>query len=359
MAPAGSRPCLGDPCPVRLWIPRDPLCHHCRGAGDHRHGRRIVAAGANQTRARRPGLRPCGHPVRAEHPWPPRPSRWERGHRPRGAAGVDSASRSRSRVCGVTRPPPRVCDGTPRPLRPGSPGVSVRRLLRGNARRDVRRSRPNDRRKRRDRPRRRPGPSGPPHARTHARVRVLLLGIEGLLFSGDAIQGRGSPAGAWPLYVDAAAYQSSLDRLSQLQVQTLALGHGFQSGLPLNWPVKRGSEVDAFVPRISRGQSGDCRCRSRCDRCGRRLPATSMSRSARCTELLGRIPTRIESDTLLPGIGGHTLGTYPGSPRLTFSDPSSQDIPLSSALARRSALSSSTMKPSATRVRQARSIRSR
>jgi glyoxylase-like metal-dependent hydrolase (beta-lactamase superfamily II) len=122
---------------------------------------------------------------------------------------------------------------------------------------------------------------------------------EGVLFSGDAIQGRGSPAGAWPLYVDASAYRTSLDRLSRLQVGTLALGHGFQSGLPLNWPVKRGSEVDAFFQESLEVTQAIA------DAIQRAIDPAGHSSSLEVAilavqRLLGRIPTRIESDTLLP-----------------------------------------------------------
>jgi glyoxylase-like metal-dependent hydrolase (beta-lactamase superfamily II) len=122
---------------------------------------------------------------------------------------------------------------------------------------------------------------------------------EGVLFSGDAIQGRGSPAGAWPLYVDASAYRTSLDRLSQLQVGTLALGHGFQSSLPLNWPIKRGAEVDAFFR-----ESRDVTLAIADAVHGAIDPAGDASNldvaMVAVQRLLVRIPTRIEPDTLLP-----------------------------------------------------------
>ena len=51
-----------------------------------------------------------------------------------------------------------------------------------------------------------------------------------ILFTGDAMQGRGNRPGWMPLYFDAADYMRSAARLCEVPVRTLCLGHGYQTG---------------------------------------------------------------------------------------------------------------------------------
>jgi glyoxylase-like metal-dependent hydrolase (beta-lactamase superfamily II) len=75
---------------------------------------------------------------------------------------------------------------------------------------------------------------------------------EKLLFSGDAVQARGTRGGNWPLYWDAPGYRRSVDRLLEVPVETLCLGHGFHSALPQNTPVKRGVEARQIMEESAR-----------------------------------------------------------------------------------------------------------
>src|ERR1700736_2906455 len=66
---------------------------------------------------------------------------------------------------------------------------------------------------------------------------------ESLLFSGDAVGGRGSRAGGFPLYFSAADYAASLRRLLDLNVATLAQAHRYRWSAPTQEAVRTGPEV--------------------------------------------------------------------------------------------------------------------
>jgi glyoxylase-like metal-dependent hydrolase (beta-lactamase superfamily II) len=73
---------------------------------------------------------------------------------------------------------------------------------------------------------------------------------EGLLFTGDCVQGQGSRAGGYPYYFDAVAYRNSLAKLAVLDFRMLCLGHAFQGGTLVNEPVRRGEGAKDFM-RVS------------------------------------------------------------------------------------------------------------
>ncbi|GAF82767.1 unnamed protein product, partial [marine sediment metagenome] len=66
---------------------------------------------------------------------------------------------------------------------------------------------------------------------------------EAMLLTGDSLQGRGIFPGWMPFYFHAAEYIQSAARLSQLPLQTLCLGHGYQTGGRINHPVRQGKEA--------------------------------------------------------------------------------------------------------------------
>jgi hydroxyacylglutathione hydrolase len=66
---------------------------------------------------------------------------------------------------------------------------------------------------------------------------------ESVLFSGDAVGGRGSRVGGFPLYFAAADYASSLRRLLDLNVSTLAQAHRYRWSAPTQEAVRTGAEV--------------------------------------------------------------------------------------------------------------------
>jgi len=73
---------------------------------------------------------------------------------------------------------------------------------------------------------------------------------EGILFTGDSLQGRGLRPGWMPLYFYAAEYMRSAARLNELPMRTLCLGHGYQAGAGHNLPVRRDRDARQ-VPRES------------------------------------------------------------------------------------------------------------
>jgi glyoxylase-like metal-dependent hydrolase (beta-lactamase superfamily II) len=77
---------------------------------------------------------------------------------------------------------------------------------------------------------------------------------EGMVFSGDAVQGHGWRAGAAPIYHD-VGYVDSLNRIDQLNASTLCMGHTFGWNGVLNDPVRRGAEVHQTL-QASRDVSG-------------------------------------------------------------------------------------------------------
>src|SRR6202140_959472 len=66
---------------------------------------------------------------------------------------------------------------------------------------------------------------------------------ESLLFSGDAVGGRGARANGFPLYFAAADYARSLRRLLDLDVATLAQAHRYRWFAPTQEAVRTGPEV--------------------------------------------------------------------------------------------------------------------
>lgn len=69
---------------------------------------------------------------------------------------------------------------------------------------------------------------------------------EGVVFTGDAVQGHGWRPGLAPVYHD-AAYVSSIARIEALGATTLCMGHTFGSSAILNNPVRRGADVAATL----------------------------------------------------------------------------------------------------------------
>jgi len=66
---------------------------------------------------------------------------------------------------------------------------------------------------------------------------------EDVLFSGDAVGGRGSRAGGFPLYFSAADYAASLKRLLDMDVSVLAQAHRYRWSAATQEAVRTGPEV--------------------------------------------------------------------------------------------------------------------
>ena len=86
---------------------------------------------------------------------------------------------------------------------------------------------------------------------------------ESLVFSGDAVGGRGSRAGGFPLYFSAADYASSLRRLLDLKVATLAQAHRYRWSAPTQEAVRTGSRGAPDARRVPGRVAGDRERRAR------------------------------------------------------------------------------------------------
>ncbi len=75
---------------------------------------------------------------------------------------------------------------------------------------------------------------------------------EGLLITGDAVQGQGSRPGIYPLYFDASNYRRSLTALNELDYRLLCLEHAYEGGSVLNNPTKNLAEGQAFFSESMR-----------------------------------------------------------------------------------------------------------
>jgi glyoxylase-like metal-dependent hydrolase (beta-lactamase superfamily II) len=65
----------------------------------------------------------------------------------------------------------------------------------------------------------------------------------GILFSGDAVGGRGSRSPGFPLYYSASDYSSSLKRLLDLPITTMAQAHRYRWSQPTTEAVRSGPDV--------------------------------------------------------------------------------------------------------------------
>jgi len=125
---------------------------------------------------------------------------------------------------------------------------------------------------------------------------------EKLMLTGDAVQGRGSRGGGWPLYFDSVTYGKSIARLQQIAVDTIAPGHGFQTSLPLNTPLKRGEETRVLLDESAAVHAAiDSAVKARV----KAHPTASNLEIAQgaVQDLLTKIPTMLDPNLLIPGAG--------------------------------------------------------
>lgn len=66
---------------------------------------------------------------------------------------------------------------------------------------------------------------------------------QGILFSGDAIGGRGSRPGGYPLYYSARDYSASIKKVMDMPVSTLAQAHNYRWSASTQEPVRTGGDV--------------------------------------------------------------------------------------------------------------------
>ena len=142
---------------------------------------------------------------------------------------------------------------------------------------------------------------------------------EGVLFTGDAIQGQGARPGSYPYYFDASSYRRSLTRMADLGVRTLCLGHAYHGGSLCNLPTRTGTDAAALV-QASMAAADTIHRAAR--QALRQYPGGSRREIAQAAleELLYEIPQLRMRQTGFPLLGGPTLlahidaaaaGTYP------------------------------------------------
>lgn len=81
---------------------------------------------------------------------------------------------------------------------------------------------------------------------------VFFWETEGILLTGDAIQGQALRPGGYPYYFDASRYRRSLSLMEALPYQTLCLGHAFIGGSPISSPTRKGPDARAFIQESMR-----------------------------------------------------------------------------------------------------------
>ena len=123
---------------------------------------------------------------------------------------------------------------------------------------------------------------------------------EKLMLTGDSVQARGSRGGGWPLYFNASDYRRSIDRLLDVSVETLALGHGFHGPTHLNTPVKQGAEARELLEEsaaVTRAIDEAVRARIAAN------PSASNLEIAQgaALDLITRLPTMVDAELRLPG----------------------------------------------------------
>lgn len=142
---------------------------------------------------------------------------------------------------------------------------------------------------------------------------------EGVLFSGDALQGQGSRPGGYPYYFNARDYRRSLAAVARLNVRTLCLGHAFLGGTLVNSPTRTGAEVGLFLQESMRVADTLHRAAAEAVRQKPRGSKRDLAFAA-LSELIYHIPQLLLRRTGMPMMAGPTLlahlnavldGSYP------------------------------------------------
>lgn len=132
---------------------------------------------------------------------------------------------------------------------------------------------------------------------------------EGILISGDAIQGHGGRPGSYPYYFDAPAYRRSLVKLSKLPIGTLCTGHAYAGGTAINSPVRTGDEVVAFLQESIRVADSIHRAVSEAIRHKPGASKREWAYSA-LSELIYHVPQLLVRQTGMPLHAGPALATH-------------------------------------------------
>lgn len=133
--------------------------------------------------------------------------------------------------------------------------------------------------------------------------------LEGVLLTGDAVQGQGSRPGEYPLYFNASDYRRSLETLARLEYRLLCLGHAYLGGSLVNNPVRNAEEGEAFfreAMRVADLLQGavEGAIRRRPDASKREIALEALS------ETVYQLPTLLARETQMPRSGGPTLHAH-------------------------------------------------
>jgi glyoxylase-like metal-dependent hydrolase (beta-lactamase superfamily II) len=129
------------------------------------------------------------------------------------------------------------------------------------------------------------------------------------MFTGDAVQARGTRAGNLPQYVDPAAYLSSLRRLRDLPIETICMGHAYTWSDPRTDPVRRGAAVaQCLTESIELTETIDSVVRG----VATELPGASFVELARkaARQLAYVVPIRFVRETDIPANAGVTISAH-------------------------------------------------
>ncbi len=143
---------------------------------------------------------------------------------------------------------------------------------------------------------------------------------EGVLLTGDGVQGQGSENGKYPFYFDAAGYRRTLTRVSQLDLRLLCVGHSYIGGTDVNYPTREGEQIAPFLKESIRVADA---FHAAAAKAVERMPDASMRETVLATlpELRFQVPQLLMRETGMPWFGGPSLlahiqavraGTYPG-----------------------------------------------
>ncbi len=142
---------------------------------------------------------------------------------------------------------------------------------------------------------------------------------EGVLISGDAIQGQGARPGGYPYYFNARDYRRSLVALAKLDALTLCTGHAYLGGTLVNSPTRTGTDVGTFLQESLR--VADTIHRAVAEAIRHKPGASKRDLAfAALSELVYHIPQMLVRQTGMPVSAGPTLvahidaaldGSYP------------------------------------------------
>jgi glyoxylase-like metal-dependent hydrolase (beta-lactamase superfamily II) len=132
---------------------------------------------------------------------------------------------------------------------------------------------------------------------------------EGILLTGDGVQGIGSRPGGYPLYFNACSYRRSLAKLSQMDFRMMCLGHAYMGGTLVNNPIRMGADCGLFLKGAI--QTADMIHKAAVDAV-RRMPGAGKRELALAmvSELVYSIPQVLVRKTGMPGAAAAAFASH-------------------------------------------------